>query len=1106
MTPADHSSPPAPQQPHASSVEHEPIPSAPPGEGDDSSIALAPLKPAARESRFPERLTGDLRHLDLLLVSLMLAFAFLLASFAARNADLWMHLASGRLLAHGQYTFYSEQFSYTATGWVNNSWLWDLLLYGLATLGGGPEAAVGGAVLVVVKALLVTGLAWLIFQTRRPDSSLWAPALCTGLALLTISPRLDLRPIVISLLFLAATLYILQSPRNREGAERRRAPKTRSPLLIYWLLPPLFVLWVNFDTWFLLGPFTVALYLVGQGVQSMWSPIRTGPDAPEPKHLVTLTAVLIVGLAACLLNPYHYGAFAAPLQLSASRIMQILERDFWFRLSYRNAYEAYFGVNRDTSIAGLAYIPLVVLGVCSFILTIGNGWRWWRFFIWLPFCLLSLYHVRDIPFFAVVAAPLTALNLQDFALTRFGRATRAERGWLLWSLGGRMLTALLLILCLAADWPGWLHVSALAWDAESASPHRVEWTVEVAPSLRKAAEQIRDWHRAGQLGPNDRCFNYSPDIAYYCAWFCCDDKGLPLERAFYDHRFQALTPQTAKEIVDARLTLRNYSIPTENLPGDPEKWQKIFERHAVNHVVLSSSDLTYVRAWGGLLHDWQQWSLLYMDGRTTIFGWNGAKAPPRIERVDFERRAFGADTEPAPKTGPERAPREPDLWTRFSVGLPLRPLAADEASNDVQVWLEANRQAWQPELAVLGVANWGTVIGDTIATPAAASVSAPATGALHWLPVWAALKGSPAAKQMLMSGRAQGPFGALMVAVRAARRAIAADPDGAAAYFLLGRAYSSLWRGEEESWTGATPFSPDQVARQKLRFIQAVTALEYGLKLRPDDAEAHSALASLYRSMNYIDLATDHLRDYVNAARAAGPQPDETRDDFRSRMEALDKGLKNDETFVITRLNEYDLAASNQPLSTKVQQALAKGLGKRARDLLMEADASQMEVPDRLMQLQLLLLTGQPDKIIEEVTPEAWSHELGPMYDWFGFLRAAAMGDYDEAKTYLDPIIARLERSNADNMVQNMRAEAFPPSGHFPGDLRGINNVINNVRQLADLQVIRGMMATEAGDIDLATRSFRAALDTVRGQNFSFESRPIAYYYLAAIEKAGRGK
>jgi len=43
------------------------------------------------------------------------AIAFLMGSFVARNADLWRHLATGRLVAQFQYPLGADPFSYPTT-------------------------------------------------------------------------------------------------------------------------------------------------------------------------------------------------------------------------------------------------------------------------------------------------------------------------------------------------------------------------------------------------------------------------------------------------------------------------------------------------------------------------------------------------------------------------------------------------------------------------------------------------------------------------------------------------------------------------------------------------------------------------------------------------------------------------------------------------------------------------------------------------------------------------------------------------------------------------------------------------------------------------------
>src|SRR5262249_39028932 len=73
-----------------------------------------------------EQLAVWTRPLDGLMAATVFVLAFLLASFAARNADLWLHLASGRAILNGTYKLGEDPFAYTTEGvqWVNHSWLY----------------------------------------------------------------------------------------------------------------------------------------------------------------------------------------------------------------------------------------------------------------------------------------------------------------------------------------------------------------------------------------------------------------------------------------------------------------------------------------------------------------------------------------------------------------------------------------------------------------------------------------------------------------------------------------------------------------------------------------------------------------------------------------------------------------------------------------------------------------------------------------------------------------------------------------------------------------------------------------------------------------------
>src|SRR5262245_16702116 len=237
--------------------------------------AQAPAAPAAAATApkpkpiDPAILRRRLVRAEHVLIGMLLLLAFFLGSFAVTNSDFWMHLATGRLIATGQYGFGDDPFSYaTETIWVNHAWLYDLIVYLLYCVVGGPG-------LVILKSLLVVALVWVLLQMRRPEQSWCLPVLVIGLALLALSPRLWFGPTCVSFLFLAITLRLLLKPPGKQKAERltRWVHNTfgkdfPAPARHLWWLPVLFLAWVNLDAWFALGPLTVGLVWLGTWLQA----------------------------------------------------------------------------------------------------------------------------------------------------------------------------------------------------------------------------------------------------------------------------------------------------------------------------------------------------------------------------------------------------------------------------------------------------------------------------------------------------------------------------------------------------------------------------------------------------------------------------------------------------------------------------------------------------------------------------------------------------------------------------------------------------------------------------------------------------------------------
>ncbi len=522
------------------------------------NITVTPLPPAevATTSVVAAPVPAWLYKADLAILGMLLVLTFLVGSFVATNSDLWMHLAIGKRISEGEFTFGTDPFSWLtqespAPFWVHQSWLYSWLFYQLHEL-------VGGAGLVLIKAALFTIAVGLLSRIGWTESNRWFVLICLIAAALAVSPRLLLQPIVISFLFLSITLFVL----DRVGFfAHARSPSPPAPLpqeargdnapcpRLLWVLPPLFALWANLDVWFILGPMVLGLCWAGAGLTRWFPDARVVPAK-------TLGLVFGVGVLACLVNPYHVRVFQLPPELAylvvsvadslhlavpnevvgAGRTLSEMRKgdpDFLWTISTVSS-KYWSNPNLGWNIAGMALVPLLLLGLLAFTLTAriksqpgAPTFHIGRFVLWLVFGVMALALCRMIPFFALIAAPLTGMTLGEFLnwqqTVSAVPAAKRDRGLKL----ARLVSVPFLLLLLFLAWPGWLHRTT-----DYASPFRVAWDVRAEPSLQRTALALQELKQNGQC---HNVFNgMSFEIAQHMAWFAPDVKfGIDSRFALY---------------------------------------------------------------------------------------------------------------------------------------------------------------------------------------------------------------------------------------------------------------------------------------------------------------------------------------------------------------------------------------------------------------------------------------------------------------------------------------------------------------------------------------------------------------------------------------------
>jgi len=515
--------------------------------------------------------------------------AFLAAVVALHpvlSPDLWWHLASGRWILEHHAVPRTDVLTYTMTGseWVNLQWLTDVALVTLWRWAG-PGA------LVLAKAACLAATAGILVATcRAAGSGAAAAGAATILAVLAGAERTMVRPEILTGLALASVLWIVA--RARDGH--------RLPLL---LLPPLVLVWANLHALAFLGPLTVLLHaglaFVDRRLPEAW---RDRPVPPRAARDLLLAGV--ASAVALLGNPWGWKAWTFPLTL--------LERirgdvDVFSRiLEFARPLDA----PGDPALR-FAWILAAALAL-SFLAT-ARRFAPTRLLAVLPFIALALLARRNVPLFALAAAPVLATNLERLR-ERLPRIPRPV-GWIVPAAGVA------------------LAVTVLA----GASPRLLglyrDRGLFVAPGLFPE-RSLAVLDRSGVDGP---LFN-DLDFGGFLVW------RDPARGSFIDGRLEVAGPDRLASFIEAH--------------EDPAAWERLLATWDFRALLLDHSSRGNAAFLLALLRD-GRWSLLDASPEAVVLvadGW--APPPPTAPRPAPEDwdAVLAADRGPEPGAGHALAP------------------------------------------------------------------------------------------------------------------------------------------------------------------------------------------------------------------------------------------------------------------------------------------------------------------------------------------------------------------------------------------------------------------------------------------------------------------
>ena len=328
---------------------------------------------------------------------------------------------------------------------------------------------------------------------------------------------------------------------------------------------------------------------------------------------------------------------------------------------------------------------------------------------------------------------------------------------------------------IAASYPGWLHPP----QGEKSLVNRLDWGIEPDAGLERAAKELVRLRTDAGLPTEVRGLATSVFFGDFCTWYAPGEKTFTNTRYGF-HRNELPDMITVRASVIGR---RSQGAA----PLDMTDVGRICELRGAGFLTIVSSfrkiDEVGVLQ---LLQTDPRWSLWHLDGRSAIVG-----RPMVSERAAFDkyrydpvRVALAPDVGPIP-TDPVLMPliTPPDGWDAFLASYLDRPKTPTPDMDDAIVLTQY--LAYQAEVAYgrtqrrIAIAQ----IGGVVASPAAAD---------RWCTFHA--------QQPVENDRLVIP----LLTVRAARKAIAANPDRAESYLVLATAYRQ-------------PFAP--VLDSELRFF-----------------------------------------------------------------------------------------------------------------------------------------------------------------------------------------------------------------------------------------------------------------------------------------------
>jgi len=467
-----------------------------------------------------------------------------LALHPLASEDVFWHLASGRWILQHRAVPRFDVLTYSLTDhpWTNLQWLTDV---GLAAV----WSAAGADGLVLAKAAAFAGLgAMLVAAGLAIGAGPGSAGLAASLAILASAERTFERPEIATYVLLAATFLL--------------AMRARSRFRFFTAIAILHALWANLHALAFLGMLMLLLFAVTGALARRHPSFALGNSSTLSPGTWGVAAG--ISAIALLANPYGIAAWLFPRTLfqRISGEEEVFSRILEFASPWRDAGDPAL---RWFWILVVVFALSVVVKV---VVTRSTRATLGPVLFTLPYLALAFLARRNVPLFAIVAAPLLAVQLAEIA--RHSRLLRAP--W--WSWGAPAFALLLAAGVLLGGAPLWTGL----WRDRG---------LGVEPGM--FPEQcLQSLERSRVRGP---LFN-DLDFGGYISW------RDPERRTWIDGRLEVAGPERLSTYVQAHL--------------NPAVWERLQSSWKFEALLLEHSSRANAMFLVALLED-GQWQLQHLS-------------------------------------------------------------------------------------------------------------------------------------------------------------------------------------------------------------------------------------------------------------------------------------------------------------------------------------------------------------------------------------------------------------------------------------------------------------------------------------------------------------